>query len=334
MEAQAAIFNEDFKSTDEEIGHDAADYSHPVYGTYDDNTEDIPEFVLNNVSIMSDQTIASGANKHNNSLGRIKQNSSDVYKTLRNKLRSSFRKSKRIKKKITNFFDDKKDEIVLPKESPKIVESTIKFNLDDYKRNFSNQRGDKLYQSLLPKMDTIKNNDTLTNILNQIKTQTSIHSQLKNALGICRNNQEFACSTELIEAERLLLISNLKEHAGKNELLKMESAGILDKRQKVNNSESGVLTINDLEFKLNEATILDTLFNYFYVCVFTHKNFVKATYAKEKVGDHVYFHNCNIKLSDLASDYLIRIEIYVLRLKKNGRNANDSKFSLSKVSRS
>lgn len=58
---------------------------------------------------------------------------------------------------------------------------------------------------------------------------------------------------------------------------------------------------------------------------------MKATLAKERLEDRVYFRNCEIKFHDLDADYEIRVEVFVLRLRKNARNYSfESKFHLNK----
>ncbi|XP_053682903.1 uncharacterized protein LOC128733377 [Sabethes cyaneus] len=265
------------------------------------------------------------------SSAKVRLNSSDVYRNLKDKLRNSFRKSKNFikneQRKIVNYFDEKP---VKPEESG----NRVVFNLDEYCKKYGDDAdAEEIYQSLSNAGSLIElSNQFLAELVNQIKTQTDIRKQLKQALAICRNTREFECSSELIEAERLMLLSTLKENAARNELSKIDynaNGKILNDGKKV-----GIVALNHFEFPLKETAVNDMLFNYFYVVVCSYKNQVKATLAKERYKDRVYFRNCEIEFHDLDAEYEIRVEVFVLRLRKNARNFSfESKYHLNKESK-
>lgn len=271
----------------------------------------------------------SPVNSSPSSSDKMRMNGSDIYRSLKDRLRSSFRKSKRFIKnehrKIANLFDEKSN---VKREDG----NRVAFNLGDYQRKYESEvDAEEIYQSLSNAGSlTELNNQFLAELVNQIKTQCDLKKQLKQALAVCRNTREFECSSELIEAERLMLLSTLKETAARNELSKIDYNGnekLLSDSKKV-----GVVALNHFEFPLKETAMNDMLFNYFYLIVCSYKNQVKASLAKERYEDRVCFRNCEIKFHDLDADYEIRVEVYVLRLRKNARNYSfESKYHLNKV---
>jgi hypothetical protein len=260
-----------------------------------------------------------------------------MYRSFKNKLRNSFRKSKKYLRneqtRLANLFEDKQKSKTAANEQ-KIVPSS---NLEDYKKIYSDQKAERLYQTINAKLQQPAGVDStedlsdqyMLDLIDQITNQRIIKRQLRNALEICRSRPEFECSTELIEAERLLLVSNLKEAAAKRQLMKIDNED-RDKRETTKNV--GTITLNHCEFPLTDATVCDAIFNYYYVCVFTYKDQVKATLAKEKNGDRVYFRNCEIKFWEVEPNFEIKMEVYALRLRKPAHQfSHESKFHLEKV---
>ncbi|XP_062542415.1 uncharacterized protein LOC134210379 [Armigeres subalbatus] len=259
---------------------------------------------------------------------KMRLNGSDIYRSLRDRLRSSFRKSKRFIKnehrKISNLFDDRTG-------AKREDGNRVAFNLDEYQRKYeSDTDAEEMYQSLSNAGSLGElNNRLLAELVNQIKTQGDLKKQLKQALAVCRNTREFECSSELIEAERLMLLSTLKESAARNELSKIDYN--MNGTIPTDGKKIGVVALNHFEFPLKETALNDMLFNYFYLAVCSYKNQVKATLAKERYEDRVYFRNGEIEFHDLDADYEIRVEVYVLRLRKNARNYSfESKYHLNK----
>lgn len=213
---------------------------------------------------------------------------------------------------------------------PKPARSFI--NLDEYKKYYNDQNAEQIYKNWCDKLSRAESHTDvyqkrMLELINQISAQRQIKKQLRNALEICRCSKEFDCSSELIEAERLLLVSNLKEAAAKKELVAMENDLYANVKQTVN----GTIALSDFEFSLKDAAMYDTLYNYFYVCVATYKDQVKASYAKERQGTKVSFRGFEIKFWEVEPGYQIKIEVFVLCLRKNNRGASDSRLSSTKV---
>lgn len=181
----------------------------------------------------------------------------------------------------------------------------------------------KVFESICSRLDSIPNNEfsngaEMKILCEKIRQQQEMRKSIQNALNVCRTNAEFHNSRELVEAEQLLLMSNLKECSALEKLVKLWHTD--DKMADTINEHElgeGVLSIKYLEFELNIDAIFDTHYNFFYVCVCTHNGQVKFTDAKERNGNRIVFNNLKIQFANLQADFEIRIEIYALRLRKN-----------------
>lgn len=185
----------------------------------------------------------------------------------------------------------------------------------------------KVFDSICSRLESMPNdgrvNGTeITNLIGKIRQQQEMRKSIENALRICRTTSEFHNSRELIEAEQLMLMSNLKECSALEKLVLLwQSDNDQTIDQTVSEQEKrlgeGVLTIKYLEFELNNDAIFDTHYNFFYVCVCTHNGQVAVTEAKERNGNRIAFKNLKIQFTNLMADFEIRVEIYALRLRKN-----------------
>lgn len=169
-------------------------------------------------------------------------------------------------------------------------------------------------------------------LTNQIIHQHDIRNQLKHAIEICRTTKEFECSNELVEAERLMLLSAKKELCAKNELTRIdyEANGLTANSTK----SQGLLTIKKIEFALKSEEMFDTSFKLFYICICSYRDQVVATQAQERDGDKVEFDGLELQISNLDCSFDISIEVFVLRLRKTMRSfSHESKYHLNKVSK-
>ncbi len=166
---------------------------------------------------------------------------------------------------------------------------------------------------------------------NQITAQREIRNQLKHAIQICRTTREFECSSELIEAERLLLLSAKKEARAKLELTRIdyEENGLTASPAKC----VGTLTIKKIEFDLKAEEMLEEIFQLSYICICSYRDQVVATHPQERSGNKVTFNDIGMKIGSLNSMFEIKLEIYVLRLPRPLRKySHESKYHLNKVS--
>uniref|UniRef100_A0A8W7P5D9 PH domain-containing protein n=1 Tax=Anopheles coluzzii TaxID=1518534 RepID=A0A8W7P5D9_ANOCL len=288
-----------------------------------------------------------------------------VMRNLKDKLRSSFRKSKTFikneRQRLANYLEERtgsksssasSSAANSPRRRP--VEQKNHFNTIGHTQSVQQsparrrlecseqEESDDMYRSFTEGSGSIVtagssmtelSSQHMSELMQQIIRQGDARKQLKQALGICRSTREFECSPELIEAERLLLVATQKETAVRNELNKIDyqTHGMtLAEGKRV-----GTVTLSNFEFPLKEAAVRDALFNYFYVVVCTYKHEVKATVAKERHADgRVYLRDCAIQFSNLDANYEIKVEVFVLQLRKNVKNYSfESRYHLEKDSK-
>lgn len=280
--------------------------------------------------VLNNSILGSHTNSPNNS--RL-NNSSEMYRTLKDKLRNSFRRSRNYitneRRKISDFFDDR---LKTSKSPNKHGNRMLTDDLEKYKSTYNDRTAEKIYQTFSSKLgsnEEITDKQLLT-LINQISYQRAVRNQLSNAVSICRNTREFESSPELIEAERLLLVSSLKETSAKKELVRID----YENNGKVTNEGKcrGSVTINSIECTVKEIVVKDTVFNYFYICVCSYAAQIVSTQAIERNGNKIKFSNCQIHFSNLEPEYEINVDIYALRLRKNIRNySHESRFHINKV---
>uniref|UniRef100_A0A182T776 Anillin domain-containing protein n=1 Tax=Anopheles maculatus TaxID=74869 RepID=A0A182T776_9DIPT len=292
------------------------------------------------------------------SSAKLSTSGTAVMRNLKDKLRTSFRKSKSFirneKQRLTNYLledrsGSKSSSVASSTTSSPRKHATPQSNTsgghkqsgrtpDRYRKQESDAETEDLYQSFTQGSSSIMTGSSMTELssqrmnelMQQIIRQSDARKQLKQALAICRSTREFECSPELIEAERLLLVATQKETAVRNELNKIDY--LTNGMTLADGKRVGTVTLSNFEFPLKETAVRDTLFNYFYVVVCTYKHEVKATVAQERHTDgRVYFRNCAIQFKNLDANYEIKVEVFVLQLRKNVKNYSfESRYHLEK----
>lgn len=186
----------------------------------------------------------------------------------------------------------------------------------------------RVFESICNRLESMPN-DELSNgaemniLIGKIRQQQEMRKSIENALKVCRTNSQFHNSRELVEAEQLMLMSNLKECSALEKLVTLWQSDdkLIERKKHRNESENdlgnGILTIKYLEFELNIDAIFDTHYNFFYVCVCSHNGHTEFSDAKERKGNRIAFNNLKIQFTELMANFEVRIEIYALRLRKN-----------------
>lgn len=152
-------------------------------------------------------------------------------------------------------------------------------------------------------------------MITQIKQQIEIQDELRDAIAFCRSTNEFSNSSELVEAECLGLISQLKETSAINELDLLNDDD--DLTGNGGSLKAGQVKINNIRFTLKDEIYQDTQYNYFYVCACIHRGDVQSTIVKERSGNQVVFNNCKIEFNALDPKFNIYVEVYALCLRKS-----------------
>lgn len=258
-------------------------------------------------------------------------NSIEFCRSFKDRMRNSIRRGKNyLKNELTKGNDGR--QWFNPSTSPTASALFPSDELEKYKANYSEKMAEKLYQLYSSQLSgQIELTDQhLIDLINQITYQKAIRNQLSNAVSICRNSREFESSSELVEAERLLLLSSLKEVAAKHELIRIDNSH--GRRILSPSIRRGAITINRIDCRLKEIIVKDTVFNYFYVCMCSYREQILSTHVVESTGDRLCFIGGTIVFTDLEPDYEINVEIFALRLRKNVRTySHESKFHLNKV---
>lgn len=196
-----------------------------------------------------------------------------------------------------------------------------------------NRRNQKVQSPLAAAPSMIEIPDQfMLKLTNQITAQREIRNQLKHAIKICRTTKEFECSSELIEAERLMLLSAKMETCAKLELTRIdyEEYGLTASPAKC----VGTVTIKKIEFDLKSEEMLEQIFQLSYICICSYRDQVVATHSQERNGNKVKFNDIGIKIESLNSTFEIKFEVYVLRLPRQLRKySHESKYHLNKVSK-
>lgn len=162
----------------------------------------------------------------------------------------------------------------------------------------------------------------------QLQQQMDIQDELHDAIAYCRVTTEFENSTEIVEAECLGLISQLKESAIENELeLMCADDGRMDY---VSGLKAGHLQINTVRFSLRDDIVYDTQHNYFYVCTCTYRGEVQSTKVKERKGNKVVFNDCGIEFISVDPKFNIQLEVHALCLRKSRAQNRPDESPISK----
>uniref|UniRef100_A0A182MM78 PH domain-containing protein n=1 Tax=Anopheles culicifacies TaxID=139723 RepID=A0A182MM78_9DIPT len=344
------------------IGYDTVDLAPPVARTFHPptgknitiDTVDVSELISH---APEDSLSTDNHSPITSSPSNVKMSTSGtaVMRNLKDKLRSSFRKSrtfiKNERQRIANFILEDRSGSKSPSGSSSTTSSPRKDTTQQAhastvghkhgsrrKQQESDIESDDMYQSFTQDSNSIVTGSSMTELssqhmnelMHQIIRQGDARKQLKQAVAICRSTREFECSSELIEAERLLLVATQKETAVRNELNNIDY--LTNGMTLAEDKRVGTVTLSNFEFPLKETAVRDALFNYFYVVVCTYKHEVKATIAKERHADgRVYFHNCAIQFKNLDANYEIKVEVFVLQLRKNVKNYSfESRYHLEK----
>ncbi|XP_050073206.1 uncharacterized protein LOC126561274 [Anopheles maculipalpis] len=344
----------------ETIGYDTVDLAQPVSRACHPppiknltiDTVDVSELI----SHAPDESLSTANRSPINSSpssAKLSTSGTAVMRNLKDKLRSSFRKSKTFikneKQRLANYLLEDKSGSRSPSVESSTTSSPRKYSTpnssghkksgrtpDRYRKQECEAETDELYQSFTQSSIVTGSSMTelscqhMNDLMQQIIRQSDARKQLKQALAICRSTREFECSPELIEAERLLLVATQKETAVRNELNKIDY--LTNGMTLADGKCVGTVTLSNFEFPLKETAIRDALFNYFYVVVCTYKHEVKATVAKERhIDGRVYFRNCAIQFKNLDANYEIKVEVFVLQLRKNVKNYSfESRYHLEK----
>lgn len=150
----------------------------------------------------------------------------------------------------------------------------------------------------------------MDSLLNESLTPSE---QLAQAVSICRQMPELEISSEMVEAERLLLFSSLRKAAplGSQAGEDAPLAAAVPVR-------SQCLLIDAMELPVRADVSLDMFFNYHFICTFESGGRIRSTQSVECQNGLAIFRDCGLEFySDERSESLeLRCQIFMLRLRK------------------
>lgn len=184
------------------------------------------------------------------------------------------------------------------------------------------------FKSLASPMMIKQSNPNIIRIKNQIAHQEAIREQLVAAIEICRRSLE--CSSELIEAERLMLLFLKKKSNANSELIRIDYDN--EDHSENFNVGSATVDIRRLEFPLNRSDMTGTS-KFYYVCLCSCRDRVMATYALERCtnDDKIVFKDMKMSFSHLDRQFEIKVELFMLRLPSLAQPKSPSSRKVSSI---
>lgn len=217
------------------------------------------------------------------------------YKSLKNVLQKSFRKSKTF----------------IKTEGKRLSNS---FNL-----SANNANGiSSLYRDKQSCTDSYLNLEALFSL----NESSSINEQLAKTVSICRKLPDLEISTEMVEAERLLLFSALRRENQQTESSFPTKSRTMKQKPKMR------FFIDEMYLPVVSNVNQDIFFNYFYIVTFECGGVIKSTQSAECVNGSAVFRDCGIEFtfsSELETSVTpessnnkncIQCNIFMLRLRK------------------
>ncbi|XP_023298971.2 uncharacterized protein LOC111681432 [Lucilia cuprina] len=224
--------------------------------------------------------------KTTNTLGR--------YKNLKNVLQKSFRKSKTF----------------IKTEGKRL--STLNFATNNATTSPTLGRGKNTYT------DSNLNIEALFS-LNEC---ASVSEQIAQTVSICRKLPDLEISTEMVEAERLLLFSALRRE------IQLSTSSLVTGSQTMNQKPRMRFFIDEMFLPVLSDVNQDIFFNYFYIVTFECGGVIKSTQSAECVNGTAVFRDCGVEfmvLSELETNThnersykqnAVKCNIFMLRLRK------------------
>ncbi|KAH8372058.1 hypothetical protein KR093_009876, partial [Drosophila rubida] len=151
---------------------------------------------------------------------------------------------------------------------------------------------------------------TAINLDSLLNESLSTSEQLAQAVSICRQMPELEISSEMVEAERLLLFSTLR-----NQTAPVEGSS---ETMSAARRKSQCFLIDALHLPVKADVNQDMFFNYYYICTVESEGRIRSTQSIECHNGAAVFRDCGLEFySDGAAEQLeLRCQIFMLRLRK------------------
>lgn len=223
-------------------------------------------------------------------LSAISNNTLKSYKCLKNVLKKSFRKSKQF-----------------IKAEGKRLSTSLSFSQSTTMGN----------EAIAPSQQSPLGSNLDLEALFSLNERASVSEQIAQTVSICRKLPDLEISSEMVEAERLLLFSTLRR----------ENQRIVTglKSQTMNRQPKMCFLIDDMYLPICADVNQDIFFNYFYIITFECAGIIKSTQSAECQNGSAVFRDCGIEFvlcSELNTEeakkerHAIRCNVFMLRLRK------------------
>lgn len=184
------------------------------------------------------------------------------------------------------------------------------------------------YGLLSPTTNLKANSDLNSNLsledLFSLDESASVSELISHAVSVCRKRPELEISSEMVEAERLLLFSTLRRQT---QLASLAPA-VLIKNQTPNLLQKIRVFVDDMILPVNTDINKDIYFNYFYIVTFECGGVIKSTQSVECENGSAIFRDCGLEF-ELTSNFetmitnksfchqcMIRCKVFMLQLRK------------------
>lgn len=147
----------------------------------------------------------------------------------------------------------------------------------------------------------------LDSLLNESLTTKE---QLAQAVSICRQMPELEISPEMVEAERLLLFSSLRQKTEPSILAREATLAV---RQ-----QSQCLLLDGLYLPVKSDANQDMFFNYYYICTIECEGRIRSTQSIECQNGAAIFRDCGLEFYSAGEAEALELhcQIFMLRLRK------------------
>ena len=147
-----------------------------------------------------------------------------------------------------------------------------------------------------------------------------LREQISHTVSVCRQLPELETSSEMVEAERLLLFSTLR--------LQNQQAPIVPLRNEtIHNLHKIRVFVDDMILPINTDVNKDIYFNHFFIVTFDCGGVIKSTQSVECENGSAIFRDCGLEFepsshletklkNEFCHQNIIRCKVFMLRLRK------------------
>ncbi|XP_037085467.1 anillin-like [Pollicipes pollicipes] len=162
-------------------------------------------------------------------------------------------------------------------------------------------------------------------------------SQASRALNLCNATIEFTGSSEMVEAERLLLVATHRRQAALSEVQRLKTEGAMRQQGIVRPASRGSLSVTSVTLPLKTSFVREVAagsanYVYYFVALLRYRGQVIATQmlsSEDSIkGNAINFPNL-VSFRDLEADFGVALEVYGLQTPRE-LLPHDAKYHIRK----